>query len=137
MDRADFQRLAVVRLDEALALHATGHFSGSYYLGGYAVECALKACIAKSIRAEEWPEKGFSQKLYTHELPALLKLAGLDDGQGHPLGGDPALEVNWSTVKDWTEQARYLETIDVEARDLLNAIDDAQHGVLQWLKQHW
>ena len=87
MDRADFQRLAIVRLDEAHALYAANHFSGSYYLGGYAVECALKACIAKNIRAEEWPEKGFSQRLYTHEPPALLKLAGLDDGQGQPNSG--------------------------------------------------
>src|SRR5579859_2012016 len=114
MDRGDFQRLAAIRLDEARVLYAANHFSGCYYLGGYAVECALKACIAKDIRAEEWPEKGFSQKLYTHELPTLLKLAGLDTGPGQPPGGDPALEVNWSTVKDWTEQARYVEMIDVE-----------------------
>ena len=46
MNRADFQRLADVRIDEAGVLLAAGRWSGAYYLAGYAVECALKACIA-------------------------------------------------------------------------------------------
>jgi len=137
MNRADFQRLAHLRLAESKVLFTAGHFSGSYYLGGYAVECALKACITKNIRAEELPAKNFGEQVYTHELTKLLRLASLDNGQGLPLAGDPGLELNWTTVKDWSEQTRYAESTESEARDLLTAIDDPSHGVLAWLTQHW
>ncbi len=36
---------------------AAGMWEGTYYLAGYAVECALKACIAKQIIAEDFPDK--------------------------------------------------------------------------------
>jgi len=34
-----------------------GFFDGAYYLAGYAVECAIKACIAKGTRRYEFPDK--------------------------------------------------------------------------------
>jgi len=34
-----------------------GLFDGAYYLAGYAVECALKACIAKGTQRFEFPDK--------------------------------------------------------------------------------
>lgn len=48
MFRKDFQDLAMVRVREAEMLLAAGLFDGAYYLAGLAVECALKACIAKA-----------------------------------------------------------------------------------------
>jgi hypothetical protein len=45
--RSDFQRLADLRIQEAQGLLGLGHTAGTYYLGGYAVECALKACICE------------------------------------------------------------------------------------------
>lgn len=48
VDRQDLQELSRVRLKEATALLKLGLFDGAYYLAGYAVECALKACIAKA-----------------------------------------------------------------------------------------
>ena len=47
MNRGDLQLLANIRLDEAKALLAASLPAGAYYLAGYAVECGLKACIAK------------------------------------------------------------------------------------------
>lgn len=135
VDRNDFQRLARIRLEESQALLATGYFSGSYYLGGYCVECALKACITKNIVAHVLPPKNFGNEVYTHELTRLLKLAGLDQAQ--QFASDPILEVNWATVKDWSEQSRYFESTEAEARELVAAVDDSTHGVLAWLIQHW
>jgi hypothetical protein len=134
MNRSDFQRLARVRLDEARVLLAAGRFNGSYYLGGYAVECALKACVAKNILAEEIPERKFGEKVYTHNLENLPKLVDLDSD---PLGGNPDIDLNWATVKDWSEQARYDERNETEAIRFIAAIDDTPHGVLTWLQQHW
>ena len=43
--------------------------SGAYYLAGYAVECAIKACIAKKTRKSEWPPKPEDvRKMYSHDL---------------------------------------------------------------------
>jgi hypothetical protein len=47
MKRQDFQGLAAVRLKEARVLLEARCWEGADYLGGYVVECALKACIAK------------------------------------------------------------------------------------------
>ena len=59
--KADFQALAERRLREARVLLAANEPDGAYYLGGYAVECALKTCIIKMLNAsDEWQERNFS-----------------------------------------------------------------------------
>jgi HEPN domain-containing protein len=50
MNRADLQKLSNTRLRQARILFAAGESSGAYYLAGYAVECALKACFAKHVK---------------------------------------------------------------------------------------
>jgi HEPN domain-containing protein len=57
VDRKDLQALSNVRLKEAKALLGAGLWDGAYYLAGYAVECALKACIAKQTQRYEFPDK--------------------------------------------------------------------------------
>lgn len=57
MDRKGLQELSNVRLKEAKALLKVGMADGAYYLAGYAVECALKACIAKETRRYDFPDK--------------------------------------------------------------------------------
>ena len=47
LSRKELQALSGIRLREARALARLGMNDGAYYLAGYAVECALKACIAK------------------------------------------------------------------------------------------
>ncbi len=47
MNRSDFRRLTEERVADAEILLANGRFNCAYYVAGYAVECALKACIAK------------------------------------------------------------------------------------------
>lgn len=50
----------------------------THYLGGYAVECAIKACIAKLTERHEFPDREKTQGSYTHDLVRLLKTAELD-----------------------------------------------------------
>jgi HEPN domain len=75
VDRKDFQELAKVRLKEANALFRLGLYDGAYYLAGYAVECALKACIAKGTRRYEFPDKKRVEDSYS-------QTAGLDQCGG-------------------------------------------------------
>ena len=47
MNRRDLQQLADDRVLDAEALLNAGRWAAAYYLSGYAVECALKARIAR------------------------------------------------------------------------------------------
>ena len=84
-----------------------GSFAGAYYLLGYAVECALKACIAKQIKRYDFPDLTLVRDSHTHNLERLLNLSGLRNDLQREFQTHPNLEVNWTTVKDWSEQARY------------------------------
>jgi HEPN domain-containing protein len=57
VNRAEFQRLAETRIADARALFEAGRNDAAFYLAGYAVECALKACIAKKTREHDFPAK--------------------------------------------------------------------------------
>jgi HEPN domain-containing protein len=136
VNRSDFQQLADVRIAEAKTLFAQGHFSGAYYLAGYAVECALKACIAKLTNQHDFPDKD-AAKCYTHVIENLVALAQVQNERKVDSDADPDLGANWLTVKDWTEQSRYAQSGQGDAQRLLDAITDAAHGVLPWIKQRW
>ncbi len=43
--------------DDAAALLQAGRYAGAYYIAGYVIECALKACIARNTRQGEFPPK--------------------------------------------------------------------------------
>jgi HEPN domain-containing protein len=137
VNRADFQKLANDRIADAKALLAAKRWAAAYYLAGYAVECALKACIAKLMKAEEFPDKSFADKCWTHNLIQLLGLAGLKDDFDAAKQADPELSGNWVTVKDWDESSRYLRSLKREAEELVAAITDKTHGVLSWIKLRW
>lgn len=47
MNRGELQELALIRLQDAKVLLDNHCFDGAFYLSGYTIECALKACIAK------------------------------------------------------------------------------------------
>jgi HEPN domain-containing protein len=90
--RRQFQRLAELRAGEALVLVQNRKEQGAYYLAGYAVECALKACIAKLTKRNEFPLKPeYVRKTYTHDLSELLRLAGLEK----------QLEIDMSLILPW------------------------------------
>ncbi len=134
--RKDFQRLAELRAKEAAALAKSGHRHGAYYLGGLAVECALKACIAKKTRRYEFPaDAKYAHKVYTHELTELLKLAELTGQLEKDTKTKPQLATNWGVVKGWNISSRY-ETSKLNGRDMVAAVN-ASDGVLQWIKLYW
>ncbi len=101
------------------------------------MECALKACIAKLMKSEEFPDRTFAEKCWTHSLPQPLGLAGLKDDLAAAMQADPGLADNWDTVKEWNESSRYARTPKADAEELYDAITDRNHGVLSWLKRRW
>ena len=139
MNRSDFQQLADIRVNEAQVLlnSAPPQPDGAYYLAGYGVECALKACIAKRIDQYDWPEKKFVQDIHTHNLVSLLQLARLDVLLKADAATNATLATNWILVAAWNEQCRYVRSPLSAAQDLVNAISDSSNGVLPWIKVHW
>lgn len=137
MNRADLQQLSELRIREAQSLLQAFLYDGAYYLAGYAVECALKACIAKQTREYDFPDRTVVNKSYTHNLVDLIGVAGLQRELGRKMEDDAGFEVNWTLVKDWSEEARYQHHPERKARDYYNAVVDPQRGVLPWLREHW
>jgi HEPN domain-containing protein len=134
--RRDFQRLADIRTEEARVLVRSRKQQGAYYLAGYAVECALKACIAKQTKRHEFPpNRSYIGKIYTHDLNELLQQADLDRQLAIDVRVNALLANNWNIVKTWSEDARYKIT-GLKGRDMYTALT-GPNGVLTWLKKHW
>ena len=136
MNRADFKELALTRLDDAKILINKKRYSAAYYVAGYVIECALKACLAKKARRHEFPPKPeeVRKSYYTHDLQDLAKASGL---LVELEKGRPSLATYWTTVKDWTGASRYDPRAGKRAKDILRAIEDPTDGVLQCIKRYW
>jgi hypothetical protein len=106
-------------------------------LAGYAVECALKAAIAKLNNQHDWPEKSFVSECHTHNILALVRLAGLEAAWKADTGANPALALNWRIVQDWSERSRYERHSQVKAEKMVAAVTDNANGVLPWIKARW
>jgi hypothetical protein len=138
MNRADLQVLADARVADAQALLQAKRWAAAYYLLGYAVECALKACVARQFRQDEIPDKTVVNSFYTHRLDQLLSISGAKAALESKAAADSTFQVNWNTVRDWNESARYdHSTTEARAQDLMIAVTDPRSGVLPWLKTQW
>ncbi len=136
LTRKDLQRLADLRAKEAGVLARNRNEQGAFYLGGYAIECALKACIAKETKRHEFPPKVDEvRRVYTHNLEELLKIAQLEKQLETDAKTNPNLGINWGVVKAWNEETRYKPS-GLNGRDFCAAIS-GQSGVLPWIKQRW
>ncbi len=133
----DFRVIARRRIKEALVLQKAAEYSGAYYLAGYAVECALKACILGSMKRYHMPDKKTVVDSHTHDLTQLLVLAGLKSDRDQAAAGDPAFSLNWAVVKDWNESSRYETWSAQDAKDMIRAVNQRVSGVLPWTKKHW
>ncbi|MGO4883973.1 MAG: HEPN domain-containing protein [Bryobacteraceae bacterium] len=137
MDRKDLRSLSRVRLSEARELLKAGLPDGAYYLAGYAVECALKACIAKETQRYEFPDKKKVNASHTHDLKELVRIAELQGELRGAVNNDPLLLKYWDVVQSWSEQSRYVQHSPARAQELIEAVGNRNHGVIKWVKHYW
>lgn len=71
-ERKTLEKLAQERLRDFRALRKAHRFAAAIYLGVYAVECLLKACICKTLDLSALPAT-----YQSHDLMALLLHSGL------------------------------------------------------------
>jgi HEPN domain-containing protein len=137
VNRRDLQRLARTRLSEARVLLSAKKYDGAYYLAGYAIECALKSCVAKQVKKFDFPNKKLALDSHSHDLEQLLSISGLKQTHEQEMKSNADFRAKWSVVRDWSESARYSDRSQAQARDLYSAITDRRNGILKWLKKHW
>jgi HEPN domain-containing protein len=137
MNRLVFQELAEERLRDAAALLQAGQWSGAYYLAGYAVECGLKACIARLTNQDDYPNKELALKCYTHKIDVLVEVAQLTLQRVADAVANPTFGANWLIIRNWDEKARYEQWREADAKQLFSAVNDAANGVLPWIKARW
>jgi len=100
LNRRLLQELTRERVRDARALLQNGRYAAAHYLCGYAVECALKACLAKATNKHDFPDLEATKAAYTHNLENLLGSAGLKSALDNARKTNNALDVNWTTVRD-------------------------------------
>ncbi len=116
--KAEFEYLAVRRIEEAKQLFAAGSWDGAYYLARYAIEFAFKAILCKQFQAEVMPDMTFMNKMHRHDPAGLLATC--------ELGADLKAETTarqgyWLTVVEWNEQTRYARKTQADAQSLIEA----------------
>lgn len=137
MNKSDLERLTQERLKDAETLLNHGQWSGAYYLAGYVVECAIKACIARETKAYDFPDKVKADKVFTHNIKALLDVALLRQKRDQDMANNLQKEAYWNLVEAWNERARYNQWTETQARELYEAVTDPQQGVYQWIIRFW
>lgn len=106
MNRSALQLLADLRVKEARVLLEQQCYEGAYYLAGYAIECALKSCIAKQINQYDFPDLKLVRESYTHDLVKLVSISGLKAMLDNEVKVNLGFAVNWAVVTEWSEEAR-------------------------------
>lgn len=127
------------RKSDSKSLLEAGRWHSSIYVGGYAVEIGLKACIAKRMNKEIFFDPKNASKIYTHNLKELVDVAALTESLSDKLAKDIVFSNNWKTIHTtWKESLRYETTrTRKEALDFYKALTQRKHGVLTWIRSEW
>lgn len=135
--KADLEALSDAKLRDALLLCQNRRYSNAYYLGGYSIELALKACIADRMSHHTIPDKKFILAVHTHNLAELVGVAGLKLELRKKEDADPQFSAYWGVVAKWTPESRYESTDSMTCQLFLSGISHNVHGVLPWIKTFW
>lgn len=135
---ATLKLLALERLRDAECLIANGNIGGAYYIGGYAIELALKAVVCKKLDIEMFDKEivpgHISKAFMIHNLLDLVFLAGLKKDLEKACAEDDTLLHSWSWVSKWSEQRRYDPPCNPKTATIfINSLKN----VMQWMQLRW
>lgn len=135
--RDELQRLALDKLADAGLLQEHGRSANAYYLAGYAVEFALKACIARRFEANSFPDRKFVSGIFSHRLDDLIGPADLAGELARRRDSEPEFDRRWTVARDWDVESRYAAPTASQAAAMLDAVGDPEFGVLPWIRRYW
>src|SRR5215211_722436 len=130
LPRLTLQRLAIAKVEDARLLLENGRYSNAYYLYGYGIEIALKACIARHVSAETIPDKPILTRFLTHKISDLVGLAGLSKDLQERRSREREFDIRWAVVTEWSEESRYDVIEAVPASFMQDAVENPVHGVM-------
>jgi len=133
--KQQFHDLSSSFLKAAELLNSQGQFHASYYLAGYAVECALKAYICTLSLKDTFPPKRVEKSHYIHDFVTLIDTANLKRIFDTAKDGDKNLNTAFSIIKDWSPDIRYDE-ISMDAKKP-NDFILATKEFLKWLQTNY
>lgn len=134
--KLQFQQLAEMHAEDAQVLHANGRQTNSMHLAGLAIECALKALVCDHFEKGALPDPKLVQRAHSHELAALVGLAGIKPDLDALVKEDPEFDARWSITKTWSVAVRYDTVSEIELVEFLDATV-GQKGMLEWIKTFW
>jgi hypothetical protein len=139
LNRVEFQQLSELHLQHAKALLDAQLYSGAYYICGYVVECALKACICKGTGPFDfYPHPTEVKKAWSHKFKDLIGLTDVREKIKQDRRADNTLDIYWKVVEGWSSESRYdKRPRQREAEDFFAAVSHPVHGVLACIKRHW
>ncbi len=114
-----------------------GRYDNAYYFVGIALECALKACIARRTNRHDFPDKQIVIDSWTHNLSKLVKTANLDAFLSSKMNSEPPFARNWLVVKDLDVDSRYEFHSRRDALDFYQAATKRTTGVMNWIRENW
>lgn len=122
--RSVLMHIAERRRGDARVLLRNKRYDGAVYLGGYVVECMLKAAICQWIGEERLPER-----YMTHDLNWLLQQAALVV--------EPYISKHWQDVAIWDVTARYSSQVisAQSARQFIDAMEVIRRWLLEVIQQ--
>lgn len=100
----------------------------------------LKSCVIARVAAHPeviYEDRRFSLDAWTHDIESLVRVANLKAVRDADAAAHPALYTNWQRVKDWSEQARYLQKTQAEAERLFEAVTHPNDGAMRWIRLRW
>ena len=118
------------RLEDAEALYNQERWNGAIYMGGYAIECALKSLICVKEGTDNFKNtKVFKEKRLQgsnlHSLTKLLKALPNTHRQIESLPGHKPYREAWKQVSSWqNDKLRYSDQKGdkIEAREFIDAV---------------
>lgn len=95
-----------------------------------AVECALKAAVWHKERFNQWPSRGSRPDIYTHDLRALVRLAGIELNPAEPTAPSWHIMLQWDRAQSYEPKRmpRKVAQAYVEAAF-------GKDGVVTWLRR--
>lgn len=117
-------QVANERLRDANVLLRQKRYNSAVYLGGYVIECLLKAAICVHLNRDNLPEA-----YRIHDLVELLDYSGLLS----QIQSDRKSYRSFLAVKDWSVGIRYhgRHFKPVEARRFLDAVKEVRQWILR------
>lgn len=143
----ELKTITKARLKSAQILIDAKDWAGAAYMMGYVLECALKACVCKTLRLSKYPEdKKKDSHFMTHYFDQLLILSGTSDIFN--LNAEKKAFQNWSNFTkefpgDWPAMrynAAHQQTFEEKkVKGLYVNLTNASNGILNVIdrKKRW